>query len=60
MTIPDSTPIQDVVQVLNLDTDEGEAVLSLSGVRTLGDLRVVIERGEVEKALAAKLKKALG
>jgi cell division FtsZ-interacting protein ZapD len=29
------------------------------GVRTLGDLLAVLERGEVEKELAAKIRKVL-
>lgn len=44
----------------DLTEDERASLASLPGVRTLGDLRVVIDRGEVDKALAAKLKKALG
>lgn len=30
------------------------------GVRTLGDLATVLQRGELDKALAAKLRKVLG
>lgn len=56
----DTTPIGEVVECLGLSPEDGAAVLSLVAVRTLGDLRVVLERGEVEKTLAAKLKKALG
>jgi hypothetical protein len=56
----DTTPIEEAAQALGLSEEDSAAVLSLVGVRTLGDLRVVLERGEVEKALAATLKKALG
>lgn len=35
------------------------ALLTLIHVRTVGDLEVALSRGEVEKALAAKIKKAL-
>lgn len=53
-------PITEAVKALSLSEDDRAVVLSLVGVRTLGDLRVILERGEVEKALAQKLKKALG
>ena len=55
----DTTPIAIAVDDLKLDKDERLAVISMIAVRTLGDLRVVLERGEVPKELAAKLKKVL-
>lgn len=55
----DTTPIAEACDALGLDTAERLAVISLVGVRTLGDLRVVLERGEVEKALEKKLRKVL-
>lgn len=56
----DTTPIADALAALDLSPDERAAVLALPAVRTLGDLRVVLERGEVEKGLAKKLGKVLG
>jgi len=64
--IPPSTPILEALNRLcetNALTEKDRAALSTPpvGVRTLGDLRVVIERGEMaDAALAKKLKKALG
>lgn len=55
----DTTPIGVACDDLKLDKETRLAVLSLIGVRTLGDLRVVLERGEVPKELAAAVKKAL-
>lgn len=55
----DTTPIAEACDELRLGKEERTAVLSLIAVRTLGDLRTVLERGEVPKELAAKLKKAL-
>lgn len=55
IVLNDTTPIQEAVEALGLP----EEVLTLPAVRTLGDLRVVLERGEVEKVLAQKIKKAL-
>ncbi len=61
MTLPPpSTPITEALDTLRLTADERTAVLALVHVRTLGDLAVAIERKEVEKELAAKVKKALG
>lgn len=57
--IPDSTPIEEAGQALKLSAADRETIVALPGVRTLGDLRAVLERGEVEKALAAKLKKTI-
>lgn len=57
--INDTTPIGEACDALGLSADDRAAVLSLVAVRTLGDLRVVLERGEVPKELAAKLRKAL-
>jgi cell division FtsZ-interacting protein ZapD len=42
-----------------LTATDREALSALVGVRTLGDLLTVLERGEVEKELVAKLRKAL-
>ena len=53
------TPIDEALALLPLSDDDRAACAALVGVRTLGDLVAVLERGEVEKALAAKLKKAL-
>lgn len=52
----DTTPIGEVVKALALPAD----CLSLVGVRTLGDLKTVLERGEVEKGLAVTIGKVLG
>ena len=51
----DTTPIEEVVEALGLPDD----VAALPGVRTLGDLKVALERGDVPKELAAEVKKAL-
>ena len=53
------TPIDEALQALPLSDAEREACTALAGVRTLGDLLIVLERGEIESKLAAKLKKAL-
>jgi cell division FtsZ-interacting protein ZapD len=42
-----------------LTATDREALSALVGVRTLGDLLAVLERGEVEKDLAAKVRKVL-
>lgn len=60
MTHDITQPIDEAAKALKLGKEDSEAVCALVGVRTLGDLLVVLERGEVDKALAAKLKKALG
>lgn len=43
-----------------LNADDREACAALVGVRTVGDLQAVLERGEVPKELAVKLRKVLG
>ena len=54
-------PIDEAVQALDLTEAERAAILTLSGVRTLGDLATVLERGDIEdKKLVAKLKRVLG
>lgn len=55
----DTTPIREACDELRLSAEDRAAVVSLIAVRTLGDLRVVLERGEVPKELAAKLRKVL-
>ena len=55
----DTTAIQDALKELSLTADERAACAALVGVRTLGDLKAVLERGEVGKELAAKLRKVL-
>ena len=55
----DTTPIQEALKALPLTPDERAAVVALPGVRTLGDLVVVLERGDVPKELAAKIRKVL-
>ncbi len=52
-------PIDEAVKALKLGKEDSEAVCSLSGVRTLGDLLTVLERGKVDKILADKIRKAL-
>jgi cell division FtsZ-interacting protein ZapD len=42
-----------------LTATDREALSALVGVRTLGDLLAVLERGEVEKDLAAKIRKVI-
>ncbi len=61
MSAPDqSTPIDDALAALSaFSAEERRTLATLPGVRTFGDLVVVVERGEVEKPLAAKLKKAI-
>lgn len=56
---PPSTPIAEAVVMLHLNVDERVAVLSLVGVRTLGDLLTVLGRSEVEKELAVRIRKAI-
>lgn len=56
----DTTPIGEACDALGLSAADRTAILSLVGVRTLGDLRVVLDRGEVEKGLEKKLRKVLG
>jgi hypothetical protein len=54
-------PIDEAVQHLALTETERAAVCALPGVRTVGDLVIVLERGEVgDTKLVAKLKKVLG
>lgn len=55
----DTTPIREACDELRLTAEERLAVIALVAVRTLGDLKVVLERGEVPKDLAAKLRKVL-
>lgn len=59
---PDPMPIADALLQLRplLTPVDCEALGNLSGVRTLGDLRTVLERGEVEGALGKKLRQVLG
>ena len=60
MTLPaPSAPIHEALAALALTEAERAACVALTGVRTLGDLAVVLERGEVESVLAKKLKKLL-
>lgn len=59
MTHDITQPIDEAAKALRLTKEDSEAVCALVGVRTLGDLLVVLERGEVEKALAGRIKKAL-
>ena len=59
----DSTPIADALLALRdaggLTVADCGVLAGLVGVRTLGDLRTVLDRGEVEEKLARKLRKAL-
>lgn len=57
--VNDTTPIELAITALRLDAEDRAAVLVLPGVRTLGDLRVVLDRGDAPKELAAKLRKVL-
>lgn len=57
--VDDTTPIGEAVDEMKLGKDDRLAVLSLIAVRTLGDLRIVLDRDEVPKELVQKLKKAL-
>lgn len=61
---PPSTPIADALLALRdaggLTVGDCRGLADLVGVRTLGDLQVVLERGEVEEKLARKLRKVLG
>jgi ADP-dependent phosphofructokinase/glucokinase len=60
ITLNHGTPITEAVQALGLNEAERAAVCSLPGVHTLGDLRIVLERKEIDDAkLAAKLGKVL-
>ncbi len=64
-TIPASTPIADALVALRdagvLSVAECEALGQQVGVRTLGDLVVVLGRGEVaDERLATKLRQVLG
>lgn len=60
---PDSTPIADALLSLRdmsvLTIADCAVVGAAVGVRTLGDLRVVIDRGELDEKLAKKLRQAL-
>ena len=52
----DTTSITDVVKALKL----ADELAAIPGIRTLGDLKVAIERGDIEpKELAQAVKKAL-
>lgn len=53
------TPIDEAVKAMELSDTDSAVILALPGVRTLGDLVVVLERGDVEAKLAARLRKAL-
>lgn len=59
----DSTPIADALLVLRdagvLTGADCGVLAGLVGVRTMGDLRTVFDRGEVEEKLEKKLRKAL-
>lgn len=57
MTYDHGQPIEEWAE--KLPKDERAAVLALVGVRTVGDLLVVLERGEVEKDLARRIRKVL-
>ena len=61
---PPSTPIADALLTLRdaggLTAGDCRALADLVGVRTLGDLQTVLDRGEVEGKLGAKLRKVLG
>jgi cell division FtsZ-interacting protein ZapD len=57
MTYDHGQPIE--AWVACLPKEDRAAVVALVGVRTVGDLVTVLERSEVEKTLAAKLRKAL-
>jgi len=58
---PPSTPIVEALDSLHLTADERAACLALTGVRTLGDLSVVVSRGAFkDTALEDKLAKVLG
>lgn len=56
----DTMPIADACAALKLSESDTAAVCALVAVRTLGDLRAVLERGEVDAALAKRLQKGLG
>lgn len=63
-TIPASTPILEALAVMRdagviTDTDR-EALASLPGVRTMGDLRTVLDRGEITGELGERLRRVLG
>lgn len=56
----DTLPIMNALAVLDLTDDEKLTVVALPGVRTLGDLRTVIERGDIaDKALSMILNVAI-
>ncbi len=56
----DTMPINDALTALDLTEGELEALATLVGVRTLGDLRAVLERGDViDEALAMLLRVAI-
>lgn len=58
--VNDTTPIMTALAVLDLTDDEKLAVVALVGVRTLGDLRVVLERGDIlDEAFAMLLRVAI-
>lgn len=61
---PDPTPIADALLVLRdvgaLTVAECGALATVVGVRTLGDLRTVLDRGEIEEKLEKKLRQVLG
>ena len=44
---------------LPLTADERAACVALPGIRTLGDLLVALERGDIPKDVATKLRKVL-
>lgn len=61
---PDPTPIADALLALRdagmLTVTDCGMLGTMTGVRTLGDLRTVLDRGEVEEKLAKRLGKVLG
>lgn len=60
MTTDHGQPI-DIWAKQHLSADDRAAVLALVGVRTVGDLRAVLERGGVkDEKLLKKLKQVLG
>lgn len=55
----DGAPISVAAAMIATD-DDYDAILALPGVRTLGDLKTALDRGDVPDELAATIRKALG
>lgn len=60
MSFDHGQPIADwAAKQKDLTPDDRAAICALVGVRTAGDLRTVLERGDVPKDLAKKIERAL-